>query len=143
MDYYSEKIFFAVCSLVSTALFSIAAVLTEGDVRWILITTAVSVMTASFLSLAFRKAGESIRIVLGRSGMTILSSIMVSKAAVMYFNLNVVTEDVILVGAAAFLVSILTYFPGHGLFKSLDDSSTSMGNAIRTMLVNWLTKSGK
>lgn len=130
MNYYHEKILFAISTLCSTAFFWLGAIVSEGDVRWLFVTMGVSTLGSSFLAMTFRHATESIRVVIGRCGITILAAVFGSKALVQYWNLKIVNEDITLLGAVTLLVTLIAYFPGHGLVKSLDRESGTLGGTI-------------
>lgn len=135
--YYQEKIFFALSSLVSSLFFGLGAIFSEGDVRWLFVTMGVSTLGSSFLSMTFRRQNESIRVVIGRCGITILAAIFGSKAAVHYWQLKVVNEDIALLGAVTLAVTIIAYFPGHSLFKSLDRNSTNIGSTLLSAILRF------
>lgn len=81
--------------------------MSEGDVRWLFTTFGTSILAASFLAMSFRKPNESIRVVIGRCGITILFAVFGSKAVVYYYQFEVVHDDIMLLGAVTIGMTIL------------------------------------
>ena len=136
MTYTQEKIFFGVSSIVSSALFGMGAILSEGhETRWIYVTLACSVITASFLSLIFKKVDETMRIVVGRSGMSILGGIFGSKAVVSYFGWEQPNSDVVVLGGVAVSCCIFAFIIGYALLHVVNRKSSDIANKI---LDKWL-----
>lgn len=136
MTYYQEKFFFGISSFISSALFGMGAIMTSGESRWVFVTLAVSLFTSTFLALLCRAPGETIKVVVGRSGITVMLAIFGSRALVLHYALDAVEKDVLLLGGLTFAISIAAYFIGHSFVRSLDRSS----NRISDRLLGWLLK---
>lgn len=136
MTYTQEKIFFGLSSLVSSALFGMGAILSEGhETRWIYVTLACSIITASFLALIFKKVDETMRIVVGRSGMSILGGIFGSKAVVTHFGWEAPNSDVVVLGGVAVSCCIFAFIIGYALLHVVNRKSSDIANKI---LDKWL-----
>jgi hypothetical protein len=125
-------------------LCSIGAIMTAGELRWIYVTLAVGVMTSAFLSLICRKDGESIKVTIGRCGISIMLSMFGSKAVVHYYKAQPLTEDVLILSFLAMAVCIFGYFIAHAFLKALDKNSGSFASELiellKLLLKTWLTK---
>jgi hypothetical protein len=98
-------------------------------------TMAVSILVACFLSLGFRKPTESIKVVIGRAGITLVAGVFGTRALVHFLALDHVNDDVFLLGAFSAAVSLVAYFPGHGLIKSLDRETISLGGLLKDVIL--------
>ena len=104
------------------------AIMTDGEARWIYVTMAVSGLVAGFLSLLFK--ARTIRSVVGRSGIAILGGIFATKPIMFWMNIQPNGLDVIELGAAAGLVTILTFFVGRQLLFLLDRKAPGLAQKI-------------
>lgn len=128
--YAHEKLMFGLPAMISSSLFSLGAIMTSGEVRWIYVTLAVGVMTSSFLSLLFKKDDETIRIIVGRCGLSIMLSIVGSKVVVYFYQIARVEEDVILLSGISMGVCIFAYFLGHSFLRALNKNADSQGKGM-------------
>ena len=144
MHYHHEKLIFGTASFTGSLLCSMGAIMTSGELRWIYVTLAVGVITSSFLALMCRKDSESIKVTVGRCGISILLSMFGSKAVVHYYKADAVTEDVLILSAIAMGVCIFGYFIAHNFLKALDKNSGSFAadllDLVKLLLKTWLTK---
>jgi hypothetical protein len=114
MTYTQGKIFFGLASILSSALFAMGAILTDGEqARWIYVTLACSVITASFLALIFKKKDETMAIVVGRSGMSILGGVFGSKGIVQWLNWQSPHSGVVILGGIAVAACIFSFIIGY------------------------------
>ncbi len=137
-NYAEEKLLFGLPALTGSVLCSMGAIMTSGELRWIYVTLAVGVMCSSFLALLFRKPGESIKIVVGRCGISIMLSVLGSKLVVHFYKIAGVDEDVLLLSGIAMGVCVFGYFLGHAFLQALDKNSTSIGGQLAGLVVTIL-----
>lgn len=123
MTYTQEKLFFGVATLISSGVGWAGAILSQGDVRWLSVTFAVSFMTSSLLALVFRKPDETFQLTGARCGLTILGGVFVTKLVAHYFNLSTVHTDPINLGGVTFAVSIGMFFLGYSSLRYLERRS--------------------
>jgi uncharacterized membrane protein len=144
MHYHHEKFIFGLASFTSSLLCSMGAIMTSGELRWIYVTFAVGIITSSFLALMCRKESESIKVTIGRSGISIMLSMVGSKAVVHYYKAQEIANDVLILSAIAMGICIFGYFVAHSFIKALDRNSGSIGselfNLLKLVLKTWLTK---
>ena len=86
MTLTQEKVFFGVTTYLGSGLCSMGAIVNSGELRWIYVTLAVGVMTSAFLALLFKKATDTIQIVVGWCGLSIMMSMVDSKVVVHFYN---------------------------------------------------------
>lgn len=131
MTYTQEKIFFGLSTMLSSALFALGAVLTdEEQARWIYVTLACSVMTAGFLALIFKKREETMAIVVGRSGMSILGGVFGSKAVVEWLGWQSPHSDIVILGGIAIVACIFSFIIGFVLLNMLNTKSSQIAKKI-------------
>lgn len=131
MTYTQEKIFFGLVSIVSSTIFGLGAILTnEEQARWIYVTLACSVMTAGFLALIFKRQDETMRIVVGRSGMSILGGVFGSKGVVQYFGWQSPHSDVVILGGIAIISCIFSFIIGFVVLEMLNSKSSVIAKKL-------------
>ena len=130
MTQHHERIFFGITSIFASSVSLMGAIMTDGEARWIYVTMAVSGLVAGFLSLMFKARGETIRSVVGRSGIAILGGIFATKPIMFWMKIQPNGLDVIELGAAAGLVTILTFFVGRQLLFLLDRKAPGLAQKI-------------
>jgi len=138
MTYTQEKILFGLPTMVGSMLCSMGAIMTSGEIRWIYVTLAVGVMCSAFLALLFRKPGESMRLVVGRCGLSIMLSVFGSKLVVHFYQIAGVDDDVLLLAGLSMGICIVGYFLGHAFLRALDTNSSSLIGDIWGLLVTIL-----
>lgn len=131
MTYTQEKIFFGLASLVSSGLFAMGAILADGaEARWVYVTLACSVITAGFLALIFKKQDETMRIVVGRSGMSILGGIFGSKGLVEWLGWKAPHTDIVILGGIAVATCIFSFIIGYVLLHMVNNKSSQIAKKI-------------
>lgn len=134
-NYYQDKVVLTLSAIVSSFISTVVGLASaESDIRWACMTVAVSILVSCFLSLSFRRPTESIKVVIGRAGITLVAGVFGTRALVHYYALKVVNEDIFLLGAVSSAVCIVAYFPGHSLIKSLDKESNNFGSMLLRLL---------
>lgn len=124
MNQFHEKVFFGFITLASTAFSMIGAILTTGEARWLYVTLAASSMTSGFLALMFKRADESMRLVVGRCGFAILGGILATRPIVHHLGFEKVTEtDIISLGGLSAATCIGTFFVGFAMLSCIEKSS--------------------
>ena len=97
------------------------AIMTTGETRWLYVTLAASMFTSGFLALMFKKAEETIRLVVGRCGFAILGGVMATKPVTHHLGFEKITEtDIISLGGLSALCCITTFFCGFIALQSFE-----------------------
>lgn len=136
MSHFEEKVFFGIFSMMSSGFLWLGAIMTEGDARWLYITFASSIMTAAFLSLVFKKTSESIRLVVGRSGLAIMGGIFGTKFVVSHTEaINVYNDGIALAGVACG-VCIASFLVGFTLLGIISKKSEEISQKILDKYLN-------
>lgn len=136
MTYFQEKIVFGGATFLSSAISGLGAILTVGEARWVYITLCMSIITASFLSLLFKRLDESVRVVIGRCGISILLGIFGTRALFHYYDLTLANDDSLILGGLSCLVTTVGFFIGYEILGILNSESRS----ITQRLVDWFAK---
>ena len=121
MSPFIEKIGFGLSSLAFTAFSTMGAMMTTGETRWVYVTLASSSMMSGFLSLMFKAPDETVRLAIGRFGFAIMGGILGTKPIIHQLGFSQLCEtDIISLGGLSAATSILTFFLGVGVLKSLE-----------------------
>lgn len=136
----SEKLLYGSATLVSSSICAIGAVVTSDEQRWIYVTLAIGVMCSSFLALIFRKATESMKVTVGRCGLSVMGSVFGSPLVVHFYKINGTDDGILLLAGIAMAVCIASFFIGYGFLRMLDKNSNSFGSSLMDMLKVWINK---
>lgn len=121
MQPFHEKIFFGFITMLSTGFSMVGAIMTTGETRWLYVTLASSLFTSGFLALMFKRADESIRLVVGRSGFSVLGGVLATKPVTLHLGFVELTEtDIISLGGLSSICCIVTFFCGFIALQSLE-----------------------
>jgi hypothetical protein len=126
----AEKILYGAAALSSSAASTLGAIMTEGDTRWFFVTMTASILTACFLALIFKKPEESIRIVVGRSGIAILCGVLLSRWMVHKFGIEMVDRDVVALAGLAAGVTIGGFLVGYKILHLINSKSDSLAKKV-------------
>lgn len=121
---------FGVAALAASACSTLGAILTSGELRWLFVTFTACILTSSFLALIFKKAEESIRIVVGRCGLSMLSGILGAKYIVEKYHIEIVATDAIALAGIASALCIVGFILGYALLKLSDRNANKFADAI-------------
>lgn len=120
MNPFHEKILFGSAALTSAGTSTMGAMMTEGETRWVFVTFTICILTASFLALMFKKSEESIRLVIGRCGFSVIGGILATQPAAHYLKVESVHTNVISLAALSSLVCIGFFFIGFAMLKIVE-----------------------
>jgi len=123
MNYTHEKIFLGIFSLASSGMCTVGAIISTGDTRWFCVTLAVSLITSCLLALMFKKPDETIQLVAGRCGISILGGVFLTKLVAWYFNITIIHTDVVALGGLTCAVCIGVYILGFKALRYLEKRS--------------------
>lgn len=130
MNPFAEKILYGASAFTSAAASTAGAIMTEGDTRWFFVTVTASILTACFLALIFKKAEESIRIVIGRSGIAILCGVLLSRWMVHSFGIKMVDGDVVGLAGLAAAVTAGGFLVGFKFLHLINSKSDSLAKKL-------------
>jgi len=143
MNWFQEKLFYSATVMLSSGCLWLGTILSVGDVRWLYATGAASLMTSGFVGLALRKDGDSIRILISRTGIGFVGGVFGTKLVLHWFSaldhIRVQSEtDLILLCGIATLVSIVSHTLGYSIIKSADDSAANIASRLLDRLLMFL-----
>jgi len=141
--YFADKIFFGTMALISAGLNIIGAMFAPHESQWLCVTMAVGSLVSACLALMTRR-NESIRIIAGRCLFSVIVAVLGTRVLVRYFDaLAIAGDDILLLGALAGTVTVVSFTIGFGFIRSLDDDKFSLGQWIKDMLLLILTRKNK
>jgi hypothetical protein len=127
MTPFQEKIYFGVITLASTSVSTVGAILTTGEVRWLYVTLATSILTSGFVSLMLKKPAESVQLVIGRCGLAIIGGVLATKPVINFMNYEeAVKEDMILLALLAAVTCIATFCLSMQVFRAIERTAPKM-----------------
>jgi hypothetical protein len=135
MTYTQEKITYGVGAILASSMSTIGALMTDGESRWFFVTMTSSILTACFLALIFKRADEGIRLVVGRSGLSILGGILASRAIVHHWQVNYINEDIVLMAGLAAAVTIGCFILGFPFLQLMNSKS---GTIVAKIFKKWM-----
>ena len=138
--YCSEKLLYGSATIVTTTLCGIGAIVNDADQRWIYVTLAIGVMCSAFLALVFRKERETMKITVGRCGLSIMGSVFGSPLVVHFYKINGTEDNVLLLAGIAMSVCIASFFIGFAFLRMLDKNSNTFGATLMEMVKLWINK---
>ncbi len=116
--YFREKLVLMIGTILSSGGTAIAAILSEGDVRWLLVTITVSMFTSVFLALGFR-AEASIAKVISRAALSVIG-VFVTRYLVHKWGLGFVDGDVVGLAGVTAAVCGACYLIGWPILEIID-----------------------
>lgn len=143
MNWFQEKIFYFGTVSLSAGMLWCGTLLTTGEVRWLYATGAASLMTSGFVGLALRKDGDSIRILVSRTGIGFIGGVFGTKVILHYFtsldSLRLRTDsDIVLLAGVATIVAAISHTLGYAVIKSADDSAQNIASRLLDRLLAFL-----
>lgn len=127
MSYPQEKAFLVIGHLLGAGVSWTCAIMSTGDIRWLMITFAASFVMSCLLAITFKQQDETIALVAARCGLTIFGGIFLTKYIVWQANIGIVHTDPIALAGIACLVSILTFTVGYKALRYLEKRSDFLG----------------
>lgn len=130
MSYTQEKITYGLATLASAALSTIGAIISSGEARWFYVTITSALLTAAFLALVFKRAEESIRIVIGRCGLSLLGGVLGSRYVVHRYGLKIVDNDIVALAGVAAGMTMACFIIGYPLLQLINSKSGTIVERI-------------
>lgn len=130
MTYTQEKITYGLAAMASAAMATLGAVMSEGESRWLFVTLTSSILTACFLALVFKRVDETIRIVIGRAGLSILGGVLGSHYIVRQYGLKIVDNDIVALAGVAAGVTMGGFIIGYPLLQLINAKSGTISQKI-------------
>lgn len=135
LSWTHEKMTLVVSTIISASASLLGAALSDGETRWLLATFGASTFASVFLSLGFRRDGETIRLVIGRSGIAVMISMCIIKTAIHYWKLELFNKDIIALILASFAATTFGYLIGYEILSIINRDSVSLSKRIYDWIV--------
>ena len=130
MTYTQEKITYGLAAMASAGMSTLGAILTDGESRWLFVTITSSILTACFLALVFKRVDETIRIVIGRAGLSILGGVLGSRYIVHRYAMTSAENDIVALAGVAAAVTIGGFILGYPLLQLINSRSGTLAEKI-------------
>jgi len=144
MNCTQERVIYGMGNIFASTFFTLGAIFNPGEARWIFVTLASAVLMSSMMSLTFKRSDETIRLVIGRGGISIMCGIFVSKPLVWWFGIHSAETDIVILGACAALSSIFGFVLGFAGLEYLIKKSDSIAKRfIDAKVDGWMPPEDK
>lgn len=131
MSYFHEKLLFGFCGFAAWSVTTLGAIMAEDEaMRYFYATFSISILTAFFMALVFRRADETIRLVIGRCGLSILSGVFGTRAAIYYFALEKTGADIVLLMGLAGVITMAGFLIGFAFLKIINRKAGQIGERL-------------
>lgn len=130
MTYTQEKFTYGLAILSSAASSTMAAILSAGETRWLCVTITSAILTSGFLALVFKRTDETIRLVIGRCGLSLLCGVLGSRYIVHRWGISVVDNDIVSLAGVAAAVTMAGFVIGYPLLQLVNSKSGTIAERI-------------
>lgn len=130
MNVFHDKILYGISSLAAAFFSTLGAILTEGEVRHLYVTFTSSILTAGFLALMFKAPLETIRLTVGRSGLSIIGGVLGTRFFIMHYGIKAVDGDVVALAGVAALVTGIGFLIGYPFLQIINTNGKSIAGYI-------------
>lgn len=124
MSYPQEKVFLSVGNLIAAGIAWTGAIMSTGDIRWLLITLCSSFLMSTMLAVIFKKENEKIQLVAARCGISIFGGVCLTKYVVIKMSMDIVHTDPIALAGVSALVTAIMFTVGFACLLYLQNRST-------------------
>lgn len=135
MTHFQEKAVLGVASIASSSVSALGAIMVGDDVlRYLYVTLTVSILTASFMALVFRRAHEGISVVVGRCGLSILGGVFGTRVLMTHFHIEAADRDIVYLMGLSGAVTIASFLVGVVILQLINKRATTIAERI---LARW------
>lgn len=135
-SYTWERVFFGVTAALGSGMSLHGAIVTNGEDRVVYVTLAVSIITAGFSALIFKTRRETMQMVTGRCGLSVLGGVF-GRAWAAHEGWLKPAESVLVVGAQSVGVTLACFFVG---FAGLNYLNRKKGGLFVLLLDHFVGK---
>jgi hypothetical protein len=121
--HYHDKLIIGFSSIFAAGISHLGAILSEGEVRWFFVTVSVSLITAVFLAMMFKRPDETIQLMAARCGFTLLGGVFLTKGVAHHMGIELIERDIIAFGGLTCGVAITTFILGYQILRYLERRS--------------------
>ena len=113
MSFAQDRILFTITWLGSIVSSYAGIAVSPAEQRWFFITLCAAFVTSGFLTLGLKGDGETIRVIIGRAGVSLLFGIFVTYPVVNYFGWESAHTSLVALGGIASLVTGVGFLFGY------------------------------
>ncbi len=130
MSFVQERITFASVWILNGTFSYLGLIMSPEESRWLFVTLIASFAVSGILSLGLKGSDESIRVILGRAGTSLLTGIFATYPIVDFFHIESAHKNVISLGGVAAGVSALGFILGFAGLEYLMRKRASFAKDI-------------
>jgi hypothetical protein len=112
---YHEKLLAGAATLLAAGISYIGAILTDGEVRWVCITMASSILMAMLVAVLLRAPTESIKLTIARAGFAIMIGVLGTRELLIRWGIDAFEGDAIRLAGVAAAMTIAGMVLGYPL----------------------------
>lgn len=113
MSFVQDRILFTISWLGAMVGSYSGIVVSQEEQRWFFVTLTAAFATSGILTLGLKGDGETIRVIIGRAGVALLTGIFATYPVVNSFNLETAHTSLISLGGIACLVTAAGFLFGY------------------------------
>lgn len=127
---FHEKLASGIATIVASGIAYVGAILTEGEVRWVCITLASSILMAMFTAVIVRAPTETMKVTVARAGFSILTGCLGTRELLMRWGLDAFEHDAIRLAGVAAGMTIAGMVLGYPLLLLLNSKGKDYAKRI-------------
>jgi hypothetical protein len=112
---FHEKLASGFATLAASGLAYVGAILTEGEVRWVCITLASSILMAMFCAVIVRAPSETMKVTVCRAGFSIMVGCLGTRELLLRWGLDAFEHDAIRLAGIASGMTVAGMVLGYPL----------------------------
>lgn len=130
-----DKILLVVSSILGSSATYVAAMLSEGEARWLLVSFGSACLSSVMMAVGFRKPHESTRTVIGRCFIAIMVGVTITKVSLHYWRLDWLDKDIVALILASNAATTFGYLVGYEFLVLINQDSGSISKWIYKALL--------
>jgi hypothetical protein len=119
-DYFKEKLLLVTTTIFASAGTAVAAMLSKGDVRWLLVTFTISIFTSVFLAIGFRGPKDSAKKVVSRAGIAVIGGMFLTRYVAHKLGIEFKEDDAIQLAGTAAGVCAASFLIGYPILEIIN-----------------------
>jgi len=111
-------------------------IFTDGEWRWLCLSTASALFTACAIAMIVRAPGETMRLTMGRSMLAIAIGVFGSRAVVVHWGIEAFGNDAVMLMGASGLMTAIGFTLGYALLLLLNTKSGTIAKGVLPRVID-------
>lgn len=137
MNWFHDKLILLTSSILTSLTAFMGSLMADDQTtRYLLVSFGASTLASAFMAIGFRREEETTKLVVGRCGISIFLGMAIVKAALHYWGLGWLQEDVVALLLATGVSTMMAFLIGYEMLALIGKNSTP----ITQQLFRWILK---